>query len=169
MTGPQLVLVGAPAAGKTTLGRVVAERLGQRFTDTDDLVAAALGLSLPEAWATLPADAIAAAQADAALAALDADGIIALGSATVADPGVRAALAGRRVLWLTVSAAQASRRLGMAALGMETLVAVRSRMDALLREREHWYEEVATQRLDTDRLDVASAADRVEQAWEASA
>lgn len=169
MNPPQLVLVGAPAAGKTTLGRVVAERLGQQFTDTDDLVADALGLSLPEAWASLPGDAIAAAQAEACLTALERPGVIALGSAAVADAGVRAALAGRRVLWLQVSASQATRRLGMAALGMETLVAVRSRMDALLREREHWYEEVATQRLDTDRLDVAAAADRVEQAWEGSA
>ena len=35
----------------------------------------------------------------------------------------------------------------------ETLAAVRARMDALLGQREPWYEEVATLRLDTDRLD----------------
>lgn len=165
----QLVLVGPPAAGKSTLGRTVAEQLGAEFTDTDEQLAAELGLSLTEAWASLPAERITAAETRTCLAALERPGIIALGSASVADPAVRAALAGRPVVWLQVSAAQASRRLGMAALGMETLVAVRSRLAALLRERDPWYSEVATVRIDTDRLDVARAADRVRQAWEDNA
>ena len=54
----------------------------------------------------------------------------------------------------------------MASLGMDTLSLLRQQVDALLREREPWYEEVATLRLDTDRLDLTATADRVEQAWE---
>lgn len=166
MTGRQLVLVGAPAAGKTTVGRLVADRAGTGFTDTDTRLEVDLGLSLPEAWASLPTERIAAAETAACLAGLAEPGIVALGSAAVGQPAVRDALTGRHVLWLQVSAGQAGRRLGMAALGMETLIAVRSRLDALLREREPWYAAVATLRLDTDRLDVAGAADAVAQAWE---
>lgn len=169
MTPRRLVLVGAPASGKTTLGRAVADRTGAGFTDTDDLLVDELGLSLPEAWASLPAELIAAAETRVCLEALARDGIIALGSGAVARAVVREALAGLPVLWLQVSATQAARRLGMTALGMETLVAVRGRLEAQLREREPWYAAVATLRLDTDRIDVARAAEGVEQAWEGTA
>ncbi len=39
----KLVLVGPRAAGKTTLGMALADKLGWGFVDTDDLVAAAVG------------------------------------------------------------------------------------------------------------------------------
>lgn len=166
MSAGQLILVGAPAAGKTAVGRLVAERRQVPFTDTDDLLARALGLSLPEAWASLPAQRIAEQEAELCMTALANPGVIALGSQAVAERGLRAALAGRRVVWLRVSSTQLTRRLGMASLGMETLAAIRPQLDALLRQREPWYEEVATLRLNTDRLDVAAVADQVGQAWE---
>ncbi|MCW5952961.1 MAG: hypothetical protein KIT69_11965 [Propionibacteriaceae bacterium] len=166
MSAGQLILVGAPAAGKTEVGRLVAERLRVSFTDTDELLTQKLGLSLPEAWASLPARQIVELETELCLDALDSPGIIALGSQAVAEPRLRARLAGRRVVWLRVSSTQLTRRLGMTALGMGTLAAIRLRMDGLLQQREPWYEEVATLRLDTDRLDVAAVADQVGQAWE---
>ena len=45
---PQLVLVGSPGAGKSTLGRRVAGALGVPFTDTDALVVAAAGMSVSD-------------------------------------------------------------------------------------------------------------------------
>ncbi|MHC4852654.1 MAG: shikimate kinase [Planctomycetota bacterium] len=39
----KVVLVGPRAAGKTTVGRALADRLGWGFRDTDDLLAAAVG------------------------------------------------------------------------------------------------------------------------------
>lgn len=39
-----LVLVGLRASGKTTVGRLVAERLGWPFVDTDDAIAKAVGV-----------------------------------------------------------------------------------------------------------------------------
>ena len=35
---PALVLVGPPGAGKTTVGRVLARRIGATFTDVDALI-----------------------------------------------------------------------------------------------------------------------------------
>ena len=41
-----LVLIGMPGAGKSTLGRHLAERLGLGFTDTDTLIETAAGTTL---------------------------------------------------------------------------------------------------------------------------
>lgn len=45
-----VVLSGFMAAGKTTVGRLLAARLGLPFIDTDDLVAADAGRPVPEIW-----------------------------------------------------------------------------------------------------------------------
>jgi shikimate kinase len=166
VSAAQLILVGAPAAGKTSVGRLVAERLGVPFTDTDELTEQRLGLSLPEAAASLSDEEVRAVEDEVCRQALAAPGIVALSSRAVEEPALREELKPRAVLWLRVSATQLTRRLGMASLGMDTLSLLRQQVDALLRMREPWYEEVATSRLDTDRLDLAATADRVEQAWE---
>ncbi len=166
MTAEQLILVGAPAAGKTTVGRLVAGRRRVPFTDTDEVLAARLGLSLPEASASLPEHRLIELETEVCQESLAGRGVIALGSRSVAEPRVRALLADRFVVWLRVSSTQLTRRLGMAGLGMETLSAIRAQLDVLLGQREPWYEEVATHTLATDRLDVDAVADRVGQLWE---
>jgi shikimate kinase len=45
---PVVVLVGAPGAGKTTVGRVLAERRGVEFRDTDLDVEKAAGKSVQD-------------------------------------------------------------------------------------------------------------------------
>lgn len=46
-----IVLTGMPSSGKTTVGRMLASRLGLRFTDTDDVVRTLSGLDIPEIFA----------------------------------------------------------------------------------------------------------------------
>ena len=46
-----LALVGFMGTGKTTIGRLVAERLGVPFVDADDLIAARAGLPIPDIFA----------------------------------------------------------------------------------------------------------------------
>ena len=43
-----IVLIGMPASGKSTVGRIVAERLGRRFVDTDELITEKIGMSIKE-------------------------------------------------------------------------------------------------------------------------
>ena len=43
-----IILIGMPGCGKTTLGRLLAERLGRRFADCDDEIEKAAGKSIPE-------------------------------------------------------------------------------------------------------------------------
>ncbi len=43
-----IILIGMPGCGKTTVGRLVAEKLGRPFVDTDAQVEALAGCSIPE-------------------------------------------------------------------------------------------------------------------------
>ena len=43
-----IVLIGMPASGKSTVGKIVAERLGRRFVDTDELITEKIGVSIKE-------------------------------------------------------------------------------------------------------------------------
>jgi shikimate kinase len=49
--GRNLVLIGLMGTGKTSVGRLLAERLGRPFADTDDVVRAETGLDIPELFA----------------------------------------------------------------------------------------------------------------------
>jgi len=43
-----IILIGMPGSGKTTVGRIVAERLSYEFLDTDDAIVGEARKSLPE-------------------------------------------------------------------------------------------------------------------------
>ena len=43
-----IVLIGMPASGKSTVGRLLRKKLGREFIDTDDLIVEAEGKSIPE-------------------------------------------------------------------------------------------------------------------------
>ena len=43
-----IVLIGMPASGKTTVGRLLSEHLGRKFIDTDELIVSKAGISIPE-------------------------------------------------------------------------------------------------------------------------
>lgn len=46
-----IVLVGMPASGKSTVGRMLAQRLGKKFIDTDSLIVEKAKMSIPEIFA----------------------------------------------------------------------------------------------------------------------
>jgi len=48
MAGDNVILVGFMGAGKSSVGRLLARRLGRAFVETDDVVVAREGCSIPE-------------------------------------------------------------------------------------------------------------------------
>lgn len=48
-----IVLIGMPGAGKTTLGRLLAERTGRDFADLDERLSRRVGMEIPEIFARL--------------------------------------------------------------------------------------------------------------------
>ena len=53
MNAMHLSLIGFMGSGKTTVGKMLADRLGRPFVDTDAMVAAALGMPIMEVFSQL--------------------------------------------------------------------------------------------------------------------
>jgi len=152
--GPAVVLVGVPGAGKTTVGRALAARLGVPFRDTDTDVETTTGRTIADIFVESGEPEFRRLEARAVTAALLAhDGVLALGGGAVLDPRTRSALAGRAVVWLRVGLAAASQRAGLSGARPVLLGNVRAQMKALMDAREPLYTEVATLVVDTDQLD----------------
>src|SRR6185312_16202754 len=76
---PRVVLVGPPAAGKTTVGRLLADRLSVPFVDTDDLVVARAGKPVSDIFVDDGEEEFRRLEADAVVEALTRDAVVALG------------------------------------------------------------------------------------------
>ena len=88
-----LVLVGMPGCGKTSIGRLAAERAGRAFYDTDDLVVEMAGCSIPEIFAAQGEAAFRDLEAKAvAQAARERGGVIATGGGVLLREENRRAL-----------------------------------------------------------------------------
>jgi len=97
------VLVGAPGAGKSTVGRLLADRLGVSFRDTDDDVELIAGKSISDIFLDDGEPAFRALERDAVAAALTIhDGVLALGGGSVADARTRELLDGHPLCKLEV-------------------------------------------------------------------
>lgn len=117
MSAPaRIVLVGLPGAGKSSVGPLVAQRLGWRFVDLDEDIVRAAGRSIAEIFAAEGESGFRERER-AATAALAGQGglVIAPGGGWMMDPGNRAALGeGTMLVHLRVSPGVAVARLGSA-------------------------------------------------------
>ena len=159
---PRVVIVGMPASGKSTVGSRVAEALGVPFYDADGVIEARTGKLVREIFSDDGEEAFRAIEEQVVLELLGAeDCVVSLGGGSVLSPTIRAAAKGMPVVWLEVGVATATRRAGLNQLRPLLLGDVRARMETLLEERRHLYEEVATIRLVTDRVTTQEIAQTI--------
>jgi shikimate kinase len=153
VTRPALVLVGPPGAGKTTIGRLAAARLGVPFRDTDTDVETTAGKTVPEIFFDDGEPAFRELEREAVRRALaEHDGVLSLGGGAVLSPETRALLKGHRVVFLSVGLTDATKRVGLSAprpvLGLNPRAQLRELLDARL----PLYREVAAAEVATDGL-----------------
>ena len=166
-TRPRVVLVGPMGAGKTTVGRRLAERWQTGFRDTDQDIESTQGTSVSDIFVDLGEPHFRELEREAVLAALQGhSGVLAVGGGAVLDPGTRAALEGHQVVFLRVGLSDAAQRVGLGVSRPLLLGNVRGQMKKLIDERTPVYESVATHVVDTDGLSVLEVVERVRSAVE---
>ena len=104
MSGPVAVLVGAPGAGKTTVGRLLAQRLGVTFRDTDEDIEATAGMPVSDIFVESGEETFRELERAAVRRALaEHDGVLALGTAVAFEAGCCATTVGGvvSVAWVT--------------------------------------------------------------------
>ena len=160
----RVLLVGFMGAGKSSVGRLVAEGLGWDFVDLDTEIERRAEMTIPEIFGSLGESYFRTIESEAAADVLSRTGVVvAPGGGWAASPGRLESLPpGTRSVWLSVSAEEAVRRAssqpGQRPLltGTDVLGAARR----LITERAPYYR-LADVEVDTDGLSVEDVSARI--------
>jgi shikimate kinase len=158
-----IVLVGMMGSGKTTVGRLLAARLGWAYLDSDAMVEASTGSTVPEIFAARGEAAFRAEESRVLAEAVHSPGptVVSAAGGSVLSPGNRAQLTGSIVVWLRADPATLAARVGTG-VGRPLLdddpAGALQALDAV---RRPLYEEVADVVVDVDELDPATVVDRI--------
>jgi shikimate kinase len=163
---PLVVLVGPPGALAAEAGRALAARLALPLVDTDEEVAGAAGKPVAEIFVDDGEEAFRELERTAVDRALEAAGVVVLGSGAVMDPLVEEALQGYTVAFLDVDVAHAARRLGFSRERPVGIGNPRAQWLRLMERRRPVYARVASTTVLTDDLAPEQVADRVAAALE---
>lgn len=162
----RVLLVGFMGSGKTTVGRILAKRLGWAFVDFDERIEDRLGISVERIFLERGEDEFRRVEADVGRELLESeDVVLASGGGWPVGPGRLEDLpAGTLSVWLRVSAEEALRRVDRA----DAVRPLLERPDALaearrlLEEREPYYRRAGLA-LDTEGRPAEALADSIEE------
>lgn len=142
-----VALVGFMGAGKTTVGRAIAENLNVDFFDADEEIERISNRSIPELFATRGEQGFRALEADAVCDLLNRESaVVALGGGAIESPRVCEHLAKATVVFLDVSADEALRRIA----GSTRPMLKERDPQALYSERRPRYERLADLTVSSD-------------------
>lgn len=177
--GRPILLVGMMGVGKTTVGRLLAARLGRPYVDSDEEVEAATGRTVRELFEEGGEQAFRPLESQA-LASAFRDGrplVVGVAGGAVLDPGNRALIRRKgTVVWLRATPETLARRIARPSGTTDgTTDASGHRTDhrpllehdpegvlrRLATERRGLYEAVADAVVDVDDVEPAAAVDRV--------
>ena len=145
-----IAIIGAPGAGKSTVGQLLAQELGVEFVDVDAAIEADEQLSIADIFVTHGEPYFRQLEQTATAVALRNGGVVALGGGAIMNADTRAALKDHDVVWLECSISTATKRAGMDTARPLLLGNVRGRLIKLLNERTPLYRECATVTVNVD-------------------
>ncbi|HET6355019.1 shikimate kinase [Streptomyces sp.] len=151
MSVPLIVLVGPMGSGKSTVGELLAERLGVPYRDTDADIVAAQGREISDIFVDEGEPYFRELERQAVRAALaEHPGVLALGGGAILDDSTRELLAGLPVVYLSLDVEEAVRRVGLNQARPLLAVNPRRQWRELMDARRHLYTEVARVVVATD-------------------
>ncbi len=170
-----LVLVGYRGSGKSTVGAVLARRLGWPFVDLDELIVKQAGRSIAEIFSEEGESGFRLREREACGSVLSLKcQVIALGGGAVTDPETRL-LAKRlgKVIWLRAPAAVLWARISQDAKSRGarpdlTPVGGLAEVEAVLKHREPLYRSIARHSVDTFPGTPEEVADAIELWYQAN-
>lgn len=158
------VLIGPPGSGKSTVGRLLAQRLNTDFRDTDSDVAEHAGKSIAEIFVEDGEPIFRQMEAAAVSKALrEHAGVLALGGGAVMNEAVAEDLkqSGAPVCFLDVSISAAAPRVGFNRDRPLLIGNPRAQWIALMEKRRARYEDLATFSVLTDEKQPGQVVDEV--------
>ena len=159
----RVVLVGMMGSGKSTIGRLLAERTGWPFHDNDALLERATGLS-PRELVALRGEAALRTSESSALAlglSLPAPCIVGAAAGSITDPAARVKLADPLIVWLRAGSQTLARRARGATHRPWLDTDATGWMQRTLAERAPLYEAVADLVVDTEGRTSEQVADEI--------
>lgn len=166
---PTIALIGPMGAGKSEVGRRLAQRLGRPLVDTDQLIVERDGRSVSEIFSEDSEAGFRAKEVEAVAEAAAVPGaVIATGGGAVLDPrNVEALRSSGEVVYLRASAAVAAARLGEGE-GRPLLegTPLGERIAQLIDSRHELYRQAAGHEVDAD-ASPEDVVDALVEIWEA--
>ena len=147
------ILIGAPGAGKSTVGKALSRELSTSFQDTDAIIVEEQGRSITEIFAEIGEQGFRSIESEVVLNALHSNkGVISLGGGAVLDPKVQSAItaSSATVIYLSVGLVNVLSRITNRS--DRPLLATDSEKQwlALFNERESIYRRLASIEVSTD-------------------
>lgn len=164
--GRNIVLIGLMGSGKTTVGRILAERLEREFFDTDQMVEEDAGQTVSEIFAVEGQRRFRALESEAirAVAALRGRVIAVGGGAVTVPANVTQLRATGDLVWLDAEPAELAARCTREGVELRPLLAggdPAERLAALRNARHGDYVAAAAHRIDTGGRSPEEVADEV--------
>jgi shikimate kinase len=167
VTGPAVVLVGPPGSGKSTVGALLAERLGLTLRDTDADIERATGRTVPEIFVEDGEPRFRELETAAVRAAVTThDGVVSLGGGAITNAETRVLLTGLPVVFLDVALGEAMKRVGLDTPRPLLAVNPRQQWRSLMEARRPLYTEVARATVHTEEHTPEGVAQAVLDALE---
>ena len=157
------ILIGPMGVGKTTIGRALAQRLALDFIDSDHIIEERQGKSISEIFIEDGEEAFRRLERDVVLAVIDKPGVVALGGGACLSAQAQEAIAasGAEVIFLDISLAEVSKRVGFDKARPLLAINPRSKWQELMAARRPLYEKLATLQIMVDGKSKSEIVDEI--------